>query len=72
MPTKHAAALFSCSKMKQKLASWFTDLLDVTVTDFLKCVRQLGSLERAAEDLVNLHSQAVESYRALYYIKHKG
>ena len=33
MPTKHAASLFSCSAMKQKLASRFTDLLDVTTTE---------------------------------------
>ena len=75
MPTKHAASLFSCSAMKQKLASRFTDLLDVTVTEnddlpkhtsVVKCVRQLGSLERAGEGLVNFRSQAMESYRALH------
>ena len=32
MPTKHAASLFSCSAVKRKLASRFTDTLDVTVT----------------------------------------
>ena len=62
-----------------KLASWYIDLLYVTVTEndglpkhiCVKCVRQLGSLERATEDLVNFCSQAVESYRALHHIKHE-
>ena len=73
MPTKHAVALFSCSAVKQKLACRLADLLDVNVNESdglpqhvcAKCVRRLGSLERAAEDLVNFRSQAVESYRAL-------
>ena len=80
MPTKHAVSLFSCSAVK-KLTSQFTDLLDLTVTEndglpekhvCTKCVRWLGSLERAVEDLVNFHSQAMESYRALHHIKHEG
>ena len=73
-----SSAVLQCSR------SWLPDLmacwmqLTVTENDGLsnhactKCVRQLGSLERAAEDLVNFRSQAVESYRALHHIKHEG
>ena len=80
IPTKHAASPFSCSAVKQKLASGLTDLLDVTVAEndglpkhvCVKCMRQLGSQKRAAKDLVNFFSQAVESYRALHHINHEG
>ena len=80
MPTKHAVSLLSCPAVKQKLVSLFTDMLDVTVAEndglpkhiCTECVRWLGRLERAAEDLVNFHSPAVESCRALHHIKHKG
>jgi len=73
MPTKHAVALFSCSAVKQKLACRLADLLDLNVSESdglpqhacAKCVRRLGSLERAAEHLVNFRSQAVESYKVL-------
>jgi len=45
------------------LACWFADLLDVNVNESdglpLHVCMKLESLERAAEDLVNVHSQAV-------------
>ena len=67
MPIKHAASPFSCSVVKQKLASRLTDLLDSRLTDLLD-----SSLKEALKDLVNFLSQAVESYRALHHIKREG
>ena len=78
--SKHAVAIFSLTAAKQRrLSTRIKDLLDIEVgldnglSQHIcqRCKRRLETLERAAEDLRDFHSQARRNYQRLL-AAHRG